>query len=688
MSTAALGERDTAAGVPRRWYPVLLAGICLLAGVLHFWGIGESWGNSYYSAAVKSMSQSFENFFFGSFDPAGVVTVDKPPAALWVQVLSVLVFGYNKVAVLLPQAVAGVAAVFLLHRTVRRWAGERAGLLAALVLALTPITVAIDRDNNPDTLLVLLVIGAAYALTRAIRAERAKAATWWVLLSALLVGCGFLVKMLQAWMVLPVFAVAYLVGREAGWGRKIADLAGAGVVVLVSSFWWVAATMLWPAPKPYIGGSEDGTALDLIFGYNGFGRILGGEGNGGGSHGGGPGGGGPGGGFSGQAGLLRLFNEKLGGQISWLLPLCALVLVAVVVAGVLRRRSGEPVDRARVAGWVLWGGWLVFVGFMFSSAKGTMHPYYTTMLAPAVGAVAGAGIVAAWRVYRRPGRAWLVVLVGVLITDAWAVVLVRRNPEWHGWTAWAAIGLGALAVVALLLGRRAAVPGALGKAGAVLALAAVLVVPGTWSAITAFGGQESPMGGANPMAGPSEMGMPGGMSGGRHGGFPAGGPPGGQMPGGQVPGGQMPFGGMRGGPGAMQQLSEQQQKVLTHVTALAGQREIPLALEGGAMGSSSYIINSDVRVIGMGGFTGSDNAPSVPQLAAWKQAGQLGFVQLSGHEHGGRHGGPGMSGYSTARQNWVKRNCRAVDPAEYGGSAGTSGSGGPMMSTGPLYDCR
>ncbi|MEV6228268.1 glycosyltransferase family 39 protein [Saccharopolyspora shandongensis] len=686
-----------------------LAAICVLSGVLYCWGIGGSWGNSYYSAAVKSMSQSFENFFFGSFDPAGVVTVDKPPMALWLQVLSVKVFGFNQFAVLFPQVVAGVAAVFLLHRAVRRWAGEHAALIAALVLALTPITVLINRDNNPDTLLVLLVVAAAYAMTRSFESRRA---TWWVALAAFLVGCGFLTKMLQAWMVLPAFIAAYLVGSRAGWGRRLLDLGVAAVVVLVGSFWWVAATALWPSPKPYVGGSSDGSAWDLVFGYNGFGRIFGNGGNPGGNPGGGfqpPGGTGGGfqapsggGGFSGSSGFLRMFNEQLAGQISWLLPLCALVLVAMLVAGVRRWRGGRPLDREQTGGWVLWGGWLVVVGVMLSFAQGIMHPYYTTMLAPAVGAVVGAGVVRFWRWYREPhGKAWLLLPVGVAITVAWAMAIVARDLSWHAWAGYAAVGLGVLALVVLLVGRRG--KAALARTGLVLGLAAALAVPTAWSAIGAVSTHNG-MGGANPMAGPeTSMRPPGGVMR-----FPAAGDDGMPPDGPGQDGGQnsveqgapeqgpiFSTGGMGGG----ESLSAEQRKMLDYVQANAGDLDVPLAVEGGSMGASSYIINSDVTVVGMGGFSSSDEAPSVAQLAERKRAGQLGFVQLGGMGGPGGPGGmqrrdgmgdrdgmgeapdgvqlpggmPGRGGQiAQERDAWVKQNCTLVDPAAWGGSADTS----------------
>ncbi|MEV7907650.1 ArnT family glycosyltransferase, partial [Streptomyces anulatus] len=337
---------------PGRWRRYALGAICLLAAVLYGWASWSwGWGNGYYSAAVTSMSTSLTDFLFGSFDPAGVVTVDKPPMALWPQVLSVRMFGHHGWALLFPQVVEGVAAVFLLHRAVRRWAGDEAALIAALVLTLTPVTVVINRDNNPDTLLVLLTVAAAYALTRAMEPSRApRRATGWSLLAAFLIGCGFTTKMLAAWVCLPAFLLAYLVGTTVPWRRRLGNLAASAVVLLVSSLWWVALVDLWPGDKPYVGGSTDGTARDLVIGYNGLGRIFGGGAGMPQTPGGGPGPGmprmpsgfptgfptPPGGlpaeppqgfprgamsAFGGDPGPLRMFGNAVGGQVSWLLPL-------------------------------------------------------------------------------------------------------------------------------------------------------------------------------------------------------------------------------------------------------------------------------------------------------------------------------------------------------------------------------
>ena len=259
-----------------RWPRWALGGIVVVAVVLYGWaiGAGNDWGNPYYSAAIRSMSSGFTNFLFGSLDQVGVITVDKPPLALWPQVVCVWIFGYHPFAVLLPQVIEGAAAVFLLHRTVRRWAGEPAALIAAATLAVTPITVAINRDSNPDTLMVLFLIAAAWAFTRAVSDEHR---TRWLMLSGVFIGLGFTTKMLQAWVVLPAFTLAYLVGVRIPWPRKLLDLLAAGIAVLVSSLWWVVLVSSWPGAKPFIGSSGTGSVWDLLIGYNGVGRVAGGS---------------------------------------------------------------------------------------------------------------------------------------------------------------------------------------------------------------------------------------------------------------------------------------------------------------------------------------------------------------------------------------------------------------------------
>ncbi|MEU3647771.1 glycosyltransferase family 39 protein [Lentzea sp. NPDC034063] len=660
-----------------RWPAWALVAICVLAGALYVWAIGAGQvGNSYYAAAAKSMSTSFTNFLFGSFDPAGVVTVDKPPMSLWPQAIAVWIFGFHGWAVLLPQVIEGVAAVFLLHRAVRLWADEKVALLAALILALTPITVAINRDNNPDTLLVLLLVASAYAFTRSVQSAESRPRTKWVLWCAFFIGCGFLTKMLQAWIVVPGFALAYLVGTSAPVKRRILDLLAAGGVLVASSFWWVALHAFWPGAKPYIGGSTDGGAWDLIIGYNGLGRVFGGEGNPGGSgmapgelpsgqlpsgqmptgqgpmEFGGPGGGGM---FGGQPGITRMFDASVGGQISWLLPLCLLVLVAVSVAGVLRWRRGVPGVPAERAGWFMWGSWLLVTALVFSLAQGIFHPYYTTMLAPAVAAIGAAGIVMFWR-----ARSFVRFLLplSVAITAGWAFVLVSRDTSFHGWARWAVLGVAAVAVVVLLVGLR--------RAGLVAAVVAMLLVPAVWSTAVAATASSN---GVMPAAGPNERGN-GGFQIFRNGQQPPNGaqpPSGTQLPNGaQPPGGRGNRGPMMGGPGG-QTLTDEQKRILDYAKENSGGAEITLAVAGSAQMAGPFIMGSDEVVIGMGGFSGSDNAPSVDQLQSWVAEGKLKFVLGGGDQMGGR--GPGGRG-DNGRQEWITAHCSTVDPSAYGGGSG------------------
>ncbi|GAA3438465.1 ArnT family glycosyltransferase [Kutzneria kofuensis] len=549
-----------------RWRPYALAAILVVATVLYGWDIwGSGWGNEFYSAAVKSMSQGLTNFVFGSYDPAGVVTVDKPPLGLWPQVVSVWIFGWHAWALALPQAVEGVAAVFLLHRTVRRWAGENVALISAAALALTPITVAIDRVNNPDAALTLLCVAAAYAFTRSVEVGiPARSATKWLLQAAFWVGCGFLTKSLAAWMIVPALGVGYLFGRNASWGRRLADLAAAGGVLLVSSFWWVLLTVVWPSPKPYVGGSTDGGELSLIFGYNGLGRVFGenigrggapaggrggfpgGAGGGTGGAGGFPGGGAPsggapgggfrggdfpgggfpggggrggGGGFGGFAqgnGITRMFGEEVGGQISWLMPLGLFVLAVVAVAGVLSWRRQLPADHQRRAGWFLWGTWLIVLSLVFSFQQGIFHQYYTTQLGPAIAALTGGGLALLWRYYRHPvGLSWLLLPAGIVLTAAWAWVLVSRDTSWNGWLRYAVAAVAAIAVIGLVLAKVINLPGA--RTAAVLGIVAVLLAPGVWSAAAAVDSGSAGGPGGLATAGPPGGGFGGGGAGRRGG---------------------------------------------------------------------------------------------------------------------------------------------------------------------------
>ena len=590
------------------------AGVLLLAAWLYGWDLwAEGWGNTYYSAAVKSMSLGPRNFLFGAFDPLGVVTVDKPPLALWPQVASAAIFGYHGWSLLLPQALEGVLAVFLLHRAVRRWAGENVALVAALVLAITPMMTAINRGNNPDTIMVLLLVAAAYVFTRSVDAVKPSVRTRWLLLVGMSLGLAFVAKMLQAWVVLPAFAVAFLFGVSGSWWRRIGDLLAAGVVLVVSAGWWVAIVELWPAPKPFIGGSQDGSVLNLIVGYNGLGRVLGQ--------------GAPaeearsalmGDAFAGAPGPLRMFDEQTGGQISWLLPLCLLV-VAVSVGG-LRRRRSAPTPPARRAGWLLWGGWLLVTALVYSFTQGLSHPYYTAELAPAAAAVAAAGLSMLWRHYREPGRtAWLLLPLAVAGSAVWAWVLVSRDLAWNGWLRYPVLAAGGLAVLALLAARfDTPRPRRAASAAGMLGVLAVLLAPAMWSGATALGASAALMRANNPIAGPQDP-LLHGWARAAYG--APGVPPGGVSP------REMSVALTTMRTGRDGTLSATQQRLLAYAIANSGDARIVLAVEGGAIGgTASYIMNTGKTVVGLGGFAGGDPAPTPDQLARWVSLGELRFV--------------------------------------------------------------
>ncbi|MEW6583822.1 MAG: glycosyltransferase family 39 protein, partial [Actinomycetota bacterium] len=486
-----------------RWERPAVAALLLATALLYLWGLGASgWANDFYSAAAQAGSDSWSAFFYGASDAAGSITVDKPPLAIWVMALSVRVFGLSSWSILVPEALMGVATVWLVYATVRRWFPPAAALLAGAVMALTPVAVLMFRFNNPDALLVLLLTAAAYAVVRAIEGG----GTRWLVLAGVAVGLGFMTKMLQALVVVPPFALAYLVAAPAPLARRVRDLAVAGAALIVSGGLWVAIVESVPASmRPYIGGSQDDSVLELIFGYNGFGRLTGNET---GSVGGG---GGPGGGMWGPTGWDRLFTASWGGQVAWLIP----AALALTAAGLWVTRRRPRVDRERAA-FLVWGGWLVVTAAVFSYGQGIIHEYYSVALAPAIGALVGMGAHLLWA-RRGDVRARAALAAVVAGSAIWAAVLLGRS-DWHPELR-ALVVVAGIAAAALLLagpaaGRRIAV------AAAAAGLVATLAGPTAYALETA----STPHGGAIPTAGPAVQGGrgPGGPPGGMGGAPPAG----------------------------------------------------------------------------------------------------------------------------------------------------------------------
>jgi 4-amino-4-deoxy-L-arabinose transferase-like glycosyltransferase len=514
----------------RSWHLIGLAGVVLLALILNAWGLSKAgYGNTYYAAAVRSMTMSWKNFFFGAFDPGGFITVDKPPAFLWVGALSARIFGYSNWSILLPSAVAGAAAVGLLWLIVRRYFGPMAATIAGLALALSPISVAVNRLNLPEPFLILALIGAAGAVLRSLESRR-----WWAwtALAGFLVGVAFNTKMLDAWIPGPALALALVVAvptiSRTSARQLLARLAVLGAVTLVVSASWMFVVDAWPASdRPYIGGSTDNTVLDLALGYNGFNRVQGQVGGGGPQPGanpgqaqrppdgidggqaqwpgaqpvqqGGPGtaggaqgpdgqfgqpggqaapvGGGSPGGFRGAGGiiagipgLLRMFDDANGGQIGWLLPFA---LGGGLVALWSWRR--DPVRRAFA---VLFLGWIALYGGIYSYAQGIYHAYYTSTMAPGIAALVGVGAVTVGNAVRRDRR-WLMVLIGLVSVTVWTQLQIAgRTPDFYGWVRplTVATALAGVATVVVLTVRRLPV-----ASGVMLSVAGLLLLPAAWS---------------------------------------------------------------------------------------------------------------------------------------------------------------------------------------------------------------
>lgn len=491
------------------WARPALAGLLLATALLYLTGLDRNgWGNQYYAAAVQAGTENWKAFFFGSLDSGNFITTDKPGTSLWVMELSARMFGVNYWSVLVPQALTGVATVGVLYAAVGRRFGSAAGLIAGATLALTPAATLIFRLDDPDALLTLTVTLAGYAMTRAVESGR----TLWVVLTGVFLGAGFLAKFMVAFMVLPALALAYLWAGPPRLARRAAQLLAGGLALLVAAGWWVAAVLLTPAAdRPFTADSTDNNILNLIFGYNGFGRLTNQE------YVGAPGIASASAGatpvkaahqgptgltafFNGPHGLSRLFSPGYGGYAAWLIP-AALIAVAAVLW--VSRRAPRT-DRTRAAA-LLWGGWLLAAGLVLSFMTGITHSYYTVVLAPAIGALVGIGAVTGWDGRRTWfGRATLTVMLAV--TGGWAWVLLGRTPGWFPWLRLAialAAGAAACLVLANTVLARSGLRGrfrlALGASPVALGLAAALGGPLAYSVQTAA----TPHGGSSPSAGPS-----------------------------------------------------------------------------------------------------------------------------------------------------------------------------------------
>ncbi|WP_026424166.1 glycosyltransferase family 39 protein [Actinokineospora inagensis] len=580
-------------------------GLLFATALLYFWNLTASgYGNGFYAAAVQAGTQNWKAWIFGSLDAGNTITVDKPPAALWVTTAFTRLFGFSSFTVLAPQALMGVAAVGLLYLTVKRTNGPVAGLFAGAVLALTPVAVLMFRFNNPDALLVLLLVAAAYCVVRAL--EKPK----WLLWAGALVGFAFLTKMMQAFLVLPGFALMYFVAAPYNLLRRSLHLLGAVVTMVVSAGWFVLLVELWPASaRPYIGGSTDNSLLELALGYNGLGRVLGGEGNGGG--GGGGGGGGMSGnvGFGGSTGITRMFNSSFGGEISWLLPAALIALVA----GLWFTRRAPRTDRTRAA-LLMWGGWLLVTGLVFSYMGGTTHPYYSIAMAPALAALVAIGGRELWRGRSAFGpRAFLAAMV--MATAVWDFVLLSRSSDFLPWLRFVVLVVGVLVSTFLVVGLPT-----LRRALAVFVAALVLALGlggAAWAVSTA--GQAHT--GSIPTSGPTASAMGGGSG--------------------------RSFGG-----GGMEGSADSGLTALLSATTTKWAAAI-----SGAQTASTLELESGKSVIAIGGWSGTDDAPTLDQFKAEVAAGEIHYF-VAGGGMGGMGGRSGSSSSEIA--TWVAANFKST----------------------------
>ncbi|MFD3512588.1 ArnT family glycosyltransferase [Streptomyces sp. NPDC058657] len=708
---------------PRR-LPAIRPGLAVLllaTAALYLWNLSSSgYANSFYSAAVQAGSESWKAFFFGSSDAANSITVDKPPAALWPMALSVRLFGLGSWQILVPEVLMGVGTVAVLYAAVRRRFSYAAGIIAGTVLALTPVAALMFRFNNPDALLTLLMTGTVYLVLRALEDGR----TRWLVWAGAVVGFAFLTKTLQAFLILPPLAVLYAVCAPTGVARRFGQLALSGLALVLSAGWWVALVELWPADsRPYIGGSQTNSFLELTFGYNGLGRLNGNEtgsvGGGGPGGAGGPGGGGGGGGMWGESGLLRMFGTSVGGQISWLLP-AALILLAAGLAVTWRARR---TDTARAA-FLAWGGALLATAVVFSFMAGIFHEYYTVALAPYVAALIGMGTTVLWEERRAPAAA-LTLAVTVGVTTAWAYVLLGRTPDHLPWLRAVLPVTGALAALGLLatgllpgrltegrLVRYVAVGAAslglaTGLAGPAAYAAQTVGTAHTGSIVTAGPSTRGGFGGAGGGPGPARGQAPGGQFAVPDGQADGTGTGGGTPPGAATrPGGGTPPGGTTqpdapGGrtaaPGTPIPSGTTNRTTGTPMNGLLDGRRVDATAKArieahaedytwaaaaiGSQNAASYQLATQQPVMAIGGFNGSDPSPTLAQFQTYVREGKIHFF-IESEGGGGGEGGPGGGsipagtgervrmtggpggGTSNALTTWVKVNFTKVSAGE------------------------
>lgn len=608
------------------------AAVAGLAFGLSAWHLSVAgYGNTYYAAAVRSMSMSWKNFFFGSFDPGAFITVDKPPVFLWVDALSVRVFGYSSWALLLPSAFAGAATVALAWLILRKYFGAFAATLGALVLVFTPISVAVDRLNLPEPFYILALVAAAWAALRSLESRR-----WWAwtILAGALVGVAFNAKMLAAWIPGPAFALALVVGDSSSWRLNLKRILGrlallAAATFIVSASWMLVVDA-WPASsRPYIGGSTNNTVSDLVLGYNGFGRVDGAErGPGGGpppagvnraaAPGGqapffnrgqqpragsgnntpanrtGPGGAnGPGGIIAGSPGPFRMLDSANGGQIAWFIPFGLL--------GSLLALWNWRKDRVRRAVVILAAGWVLLFAGVFSEAQGIYHSYYTSALAPGIALLVGATVAASVSLLRRDWR-WILPIAGIVGATAWVQLsMAGRFPDFQAQyrpiAVLVVVGGGLFALQTVIQKR-------IGPSAAMaVVIGGLLVLPASWALPEVT---NPSLNATLPQAGPRQGAA-----------------------------------GRSFGSAAFDNGTASLASWLEANRAPGGRWDLVVS---SAQSASTLVAEHSLSVMALGGFLGSDPTISVSQFASYVAQGNVRYVEVSGGPGG--FGGRGFGGFA------------------------------------------
>lgn len=620
-------------------------GLLLFMSIFYLWNLTiNGMANSYYAAAAQAASTSWTAWLFGGLDAANFVSVDKPPISMMIMGLFGRLFGFSSWSMLLPHALAGIATVALVYLVVRRWYGARAGLIAGAVMALTPATALMFRFNNPDSFLTLFLTASAYSFLRSFEGSRP---VLWLSLAGLFTGFAFNTKMLQGLLLLPIMTIIYISFARPKFTTRMWHLGVAGIATIVSTFWWSILVWLTPAVnRPWVGSTSNNSIWSLIFGYNGFGRLLGnGGGPGGrtggmmqmgaqtasqtaspaaqammpsiGMMGGGFGAGGPGGpggiGFGGEAGVLRIFNESFGPNIAWLIPVA--LISAGLVIWLLRRAPRYNKERIGV---LLWLGWLLMHIVIFSMTSGTIHPYYVVAMAPAVAALVGIGAPYIWQAYtRRTKVAWILPL-SIALTTILSIIMLGYSNYWP-WLMWLVMIAGGVATILTLL--PLSQTKRLKQIILVLAITAGMAAPIVFSVSTVATAHS----GSIPTAGP--------------------------------------------GASAMSNTNNESARAeSTLVSFLLENRHGTtwLAAVNSANESAPIQLSSGQPVMAIGGFNGSDSTLTLSQFKQLVKQGKVRYYVVNSRQ--GKSGGPsgmGGSGSNSEILAWMKSTGSKVD---YGGT--------------------